>query len=549
MASVTRKELATKLRSEPFKRTGADVPRASDPIVDTAMVVTLDELRPYDRNPRKTLNPRYEEIKASIRERGLDSPPAITRRPGELHFIIRNGGNTRLAILGELWTETAEERFFKIPCLFRPWTARGEIIALTGHLAENELRGNLSFIERAMAVDQLRELYEQEAGKALTQKEFAARLTAEGFPVTQPHISRMQDAVEHLLPAIPKLLYGGLGKHQVERLIALRNVASGCWTRHAMGKDLGSDFPTFFRDVLATFDGELATFHVQRVQDELIGQLRKQLGSPLLEIAVEFCGADRTQTVAQDLPIEFEPLGLVPEEPVPNAEPTRVGERDVNGRRSGRSIPRQSPAQTEGPESEPDPEPDSARSNAAVAQPSVTSSAPHESAEGFASEGGRPTRAYTPNVGAATSLWMIAPDMDTPEELRGVIPQLAREIAQEGQVEDAIDMIDEGIGFVCHNHGANTPRSPFARGLLSLLSALSVCQLKNYHSTTNVARLGDHIGPLLEGVMVGAHSTDSRRLSDEGFLKLVRMIRLVRRLVDLQTEARQPIESRPGQSA
>jgi hypothetical protein len=28
---------------------------------------------------------------------------------------------------------------------------RGEIVALTGHLAENELRGGLTFIERASA--------------------------------------------------------------------------------------------------------------------------------------------------------------------------------------------------------------------------------------------------------------------------------------------------------------------------------------------------------------------------------------------------------------
>jgi len=43
-----------------------------------------------------------------------------------------------------------DERFFRISCLFRPWPARGEIVALTGHLAENELRGGLTFIERAL---------------------------------------------------------------------------------------------------------------------------------------------------------------------------------------------------------------------------------------------------------------------------------------------------------------------------------------------------------------------------------------------------------------
>jgi len=63
------------------------------------MTVTLDQLQLYDLNPRVTRNPRYDEIKASIRERGLDASPAITRRPGEPRYIIRNGGNTRLATM------------------------------------------------------------------------------------------------------------------------------------------------------------------------------------------------------------------------------------------------------------------------------------------------------------------------------------------------------------------------------------------------------------------------------------------------------------------
>src|SRR3546814_18093090 len=102
-----------------FERSGPAASALSDPIADTPMVVTLDQLRPYDHDPRKKRNPAYEEIKASIRERGLDAAPAITRRPGEDHYIIRNGGNTRLAILRELWSETKDEQFFRISCLFQ----------------------------------------------------------------------------------------------------------------------------------------------------------------------------------------------------------------------------------------------------------------------------------------------------------------------------------------------------------------------------------------------------------------------------------------------
>lgn len=62
------------------------------------ITVPLKGLRPFDMNPRITRNPDYEKIKASIRLRGLEHPPHITQRPGELFYIISSGGNTRLAI-------------------------------------------------------------------------------------------------------------------------------------------------------------------------------------------------------------------------------------------------------------------------------------------------------------------------------------------------------------------------------------------------------------------------------------------------------------------
>ncbi len=77
---------------------------------------------------------------------------------------------------------------------------------MTGHLAENELRGGLTFIERALGVEKAREFYEQEIGGALTQSELARHLTADGYPAQQSHISRMQDAIRYLLPAIQTVL-------------------------------------------------------------------------------------------------------------------------------------------------------------------------------------------------------------------------------------------------------------------------------------------------------------------------------------------------------
>lgn len=177
-----------------FEQRAPAAERMSDPIVDTSMVLTLDETLPWDTNPRTTRNPKYDELKESIRHRGLDTPPPVTRRPGEDKFRIRNGGNTRLAILNELYRETGDDKYFRFHTLFRPWDAlRGEIISLTGHLAENDLQGQLLFIERAIGVDKARQLYEADAGEKVSLRELSRLLKSDGYPVSASHLSRMQD--------------------------------------------------------------------------------------------------------------------------------------------------------------------------------------------------------------------------------------------------------------------------------------------------------------------------------------------------------------------
>src|SRR3546814_14759039 len=85
MADMRSQDMAGKLLAAGFERSGPSATALSDPIVDTPMVVTLDQLRPYDHDPRKKRNSAYEEIKASIRERGLDAAPARSeeRRQGK----------------------------------------------------------------------------------------------------------------------------------------------------------------------------------------------------------------------------------------------------------------------------------------------------------------------------------------------------------------------------------------------------------------------------------------------------------------------------------
>ncbi|EPO8098735.1 hypothetical protein GRH76_21395 [Pseudomonas aeruginosa] len=543
MADLTPQDMAANLLASGFERNGPSVAALSDPIADTPMVVTLDQLRPYDHDPRVTRNPAYEDIKASIRERGLDAPPAITRRPGEPHYIIRNGGNTRLAILRELWSETKDERFFRIPCLFRPWPQRGEVVMLTGHLAENELRGGLSFIERALGVEKAREFYEQEmgrdSGQPLSQSELARRLTADGFPLPQSHISRMQDAVHYLLPAIPTLLYGGLGRHQVERLAVLRKACERTWERRALRRNLSMDFATLFQDVLAQFDTQPDNFSPQRVQDELVGQMAELLEADYDTLALEVDDSESRQRA-----LTSEPAAPNPATPVAPAAPAITPQLPPAAPTPRGTSPAAPPAET--PSAPPAAAPNDRdgqrdeRLQGHIVTPAPTTERLQSIQRMVADQLGDKLpdfkadvlRAIPVQVGGLfpiSDVWYIEPGLDVPDRLRVHIAQFAREIAEEAAVADHIEASDGGIGFVCVTPavGQANVLPAFARAVLTLLHALSVAPA----SATGLdrARLADDLGPLLHG-----HGGLATRLSDAGLVKLFRLLRLARRLLDLQ---------------
>lgn len=537
MADLTSQDMAGKLLAAGFERSGPSVTALSDPIADTPMVVTLDQLRPYDHDPRKKRNSAYDEIKASIRERGLDAAPAITRRPGEDHYIIRNGGNTRLAILRELWSETKDERFFRISCLFRPWPERGEIVALTGHLAENELRGGLTFIERALGVEKAREFYEQESGAVLSQSELARRLAADGYPVPQSHISRMADAVRYLLPAIPTVLYGGLGRHQVERLAVMRKACERTWERYGKGRSLTLDFDSFFQEVLSQFDTEGDEFAPQRVQDELIGQMSELLGVDYDVLALDLTELESRQRALASDPTPPAPPPALPQ-PTTNTRPPAATPASSVSPPSVTPAPRQSGTEA-----------DEAVAGSPVAvgnlvQEHIVSPAPTTERlqsiqrmvadqlgdalpPDFSSSVLQSIPVQAGGLYPISDVWYIDAGLDTPDRLRIHIAQFAREIAGEVQLDACIEERPNGIGFACR--ASAQAASPLRRAVLMLLASLAG------QSAAEVGIDGGQFTTDLPKLLHGQGDT-TRRLSDTALVKLFRLLRLARRLVDLEAD-------------
>lgn len=292
----------------------ADDAHPNDPLAKSRKRVTLDQLRPYDNNPRTTRNPKFDEILTSIENAGLDQPPNISRRsPDDPDYMIIDGGNTRLEILKLLYekytrlangAESDEERltyaqkaegFFVIDCVFKPWVSESR--ALAGHMSENENRGDLLFIEKALAVQKQRTFYDEEDrkvalkegreynGKPLSIRALAERITADGWTIHNSHISRYDYAANTLLKGTPEAFWAGAGHSLVRILRKYDTTYTRFWQASEPGQADPLEIETDFIEALRENDGEC--FDTQGFLKSLNARLGKLLDLDPATVAVE----------------------------------------------------------------------------------------------------------------------------------------------------------------------------------------------------------------------------------------------------------------------
>lgn len=252
----------------------------------------LNQLRTYDHNPRRQKNPRYDEIKASIQAQGgLNNPITVTRRPGDDWYMVEAGGNTRLQILQELYAETGDERFNRVPVVFRPWVSETHI--LTAHLIENELRGDMVLIDKALAVMELKSQFEAEAGTTLKRSEWVRSLKAAGLTVSRTLLITFEYAATVLYPLIPTALQAGMGSGPVERIRKLEKVIRTYWQKKVPPEQADA-FDALWSDCLRRHDAE--SLQIDRFQREFEGVLAETAGMSLQLARLEIDTALRNLT-------------------------------------------------------------------------------------------------------------------------------------------------------------------------------------------------------------------------------------------------------------
>ena len=273
-------DIGAMLREGHFGDPKSQMPPPADPVTVTQMVLEVSRIEPYDRNPRQEANPRYAEIRESIRaQRGLNNALEITRRPGAEHYMIRAGGNTRLQILKELLDETGDSAFAKVHCLFHPWTSDADV--LTAHMIENELRGEMSLIDKALGLQALKAEIEAETGEQLSRSELVRKLADAGYTISRRHLTRFQYTTEVLYPLIPTALRSGMGQPQIDALRALEKAFRSYWIDAGREPDR---FQTIWKDALLMVDGP--DFDVALARQNLETRLSGMLGHPVSRIRI-----------------------------------------------------------------------------------------------------------------------------------------------------------------------------------------------------------------------------------------------------------------------
>lgn len=549
--------------------------KLSDPIADTPIELTLDQLRTYEHNPRKSLNPLYQEIKESIRNRGLDQPPTVTKRPNETHYIIRSGGNTRLKVLKELYDETGDERFYRIKCLFKPW--EGEIATLVGHMVENELHGELMFIDKAIALNDMRDFYDQKypkaSGKPLSLRELADYLKQDGYPISHTLIGKMLDCVDSLLPAIPNLLYEGLGKPRIDELLTLKNGLKKIWTKYIqddepLDPELSVDnemFLGFWTVSLSKFnDIGTENFNFIRIKDEILQDLTFYTGQSYSTLELDLL--DNARSNKSTAPItnanEHEisspsPASILSPVDTKQTQPLTTTNTDSQATTKQSPIEAKTvvtPLETVNNTS---PLPvindlskiDEAQHIEEHIIEAVTTSPKVQKINQEIDKqlGGDPIvfeeatlKAIPVQAGGGlsevTDIWYIPKQLDTIDSLRNELYQLAYDLANYGNYQDNLIQTNEGLGFGLKNSNVAN-KNQHTEAIVMLLMTLLRLYPDQKQADISLA--------LFNQLLMGGHDinignnrpTDIgiERLPDVLLIKLFRFIRLARRLIDLMT--------------
>ncbi|WP_444928303.1 hypothetical protein ACJJI4_24045 (plasmid) [Microbulbifer sp. TRSA002] len=184
--------------------------------------ISCFDIEVFHLNQRRSRNPKYDEIKESVRCKGIQDPLHIVFHPGQQKWVLSQGGQTRLLICRELYEETQDDSYLYPPLTKQKFTS--DLDLSIRHLVENNLRGGNTFLETANAVLNIRRLLVESLGADPTQDDLANEMSSRGMPIRRQSITAMLYLAEELSPYITNQFFlDSVSRKVIDTLRSLRN--------------------------------------------------------------------------------------------------------------------------------------------------------------------------------------------------------------------------------------------------------------------------------------------------------------------------------------
>ena len=162
--------------------------------------VSCQEIEVFRLNQRLSENPKYAEIKESIKSGEQKQPLHIVFHPTEQKWVLSQGGQTRLRILWELYEETGDDEYLYPKIIKEEYTS--DLDLCVSHMIENNMRADNTFYEAATAIVNIRNLILKESGAAPTQEELVIKMTEKGMNIRRQSVTAMLYLAADLGPHI-----------------------------------------------------------------------------------------------------------------------------------------------------------------------------------------------------------------------------------------------------------------------------------------------------------------------------------------------------------
>lgn len=220
--------------------------------------LAVADVDPYEDNPRHGINPLYEEIRDSIKAKGLESILTVVRRPGSNRYVLAKGGKTRLTALKEL--AQTDPKFEYQDFKFQKYVSESDILG--SHLVENLQRSDMSFWDTARGLVKMHETLSKEAGIPIGKGQLNEELRKIGVVVDAALPSECNFAVENY-EALGHLAEG-LTRNDVRRVLRPQySQLEAFWLKHpGYTKE---HFDQHYRDWVAMFQTQHDTYDVSKL--------------------------------------------------------------------------------------------------------------------------------------------------------------------------------------------------------------------------------------------------------------------------------------------